>query len=103
VLQDAGFCSTAPAPHGYVSDRRSTGGLLISGGVPRRGAALEEGEPPLALVAAAAEAAATDGGSCAAGPDEESKQMETAFPDEVCSWNSEGESGRKALLHECSL
>jgi hypothetical protein len=100
VLQDAGFCSTAPAPHGYVSDRRSasTGGLLISGGVPRRAAAaLEEGEPPpLALVAAAA-------GSCGAAPDEESKQMETAFPDEVCSWNSEGESGRKALLHECSL
>ncbi|CAN6334898.1 unnamed protein product [Urochloa humidicola] len=31
------------------------------------------------------------------------KQTETAFPEEVWSWNSEGESGRKALLHECSL
>jgi hypothetical protein len=73
---------------------------LISGGVPRRtAAALEEGEPPLALVATDATAA----GSCAAGPDEESKQMETAFPDGVRSWNSEGGSGRKALLHEWSL
>jgi hypothetical protein len=53
------------------------------------------------LVAAAA--APADGGSCPAGPDDESKQMETAFPEEVWSWNSEGESGRKALLHECSL
>uniref|UniRef100_A0A0E0NUC1 lipoyl(octanoyl) transferase n=1 Tax=Oryza rufipogon TaxID=4529 RepID=A0A0E0NUC1_ORYRU len=27
------------------------------------------------------------------------KKMETAFPDAVCSWNSEGLRGRKALLH----
>jgi hypothetical protein len=68
--------------------------------VPRRAAtALEEGEPPLALVAMDATAV----GYCAGAPDEESKQMETAFPDDVRSWNSEGESGRKALLHEWSL